>query len=146
MKWSRDITMPACSHVGVGGVNDYLNYYDVELDGYAFGNTTTVPSFYHVMDDSNYTNFGTSFTHIFNDQTFDFTSFNDSMSQKGNKGYVEYIIIDSISFKLGHVNHSGLNNTLIVSLKTLPIGDDPSPVESDKWYTLIKLEEPRSYC
>ncbi|MEQ8324803.1 MAG: T9SS type A sorting domain-containing protein [Vicingaceae bacterium] len=100
----------------------YLNYYDVELNGYGFGNSTQVPSFYHVMDDSNYTCFATAFTHIFDFATFNLIGF-DSLLKKyqGN----DRLSIDSIALRMGHVNHSGQQNTMIVSLRELNAANGP---------------------
>ncbi|MEQ8324801.1 MAG: T9SS type A sorting domain-containing protein [Vicingaceae bacterium] len=110
-------------------VTQYLDYFDVEIDGYGFGNATQVPRFYWTMHDSNFTHIGTSFTHIFDLTTFDFFGF-DSIGKIEN---VDYLIIDSVLFNFGHSNNSGIANTLALSLRTLPLGGGPSQTGSLIW-------------
>ena len=110
-------------------VTNYLDYFDVEIDGYGFGNTSQVPRYYWTMHDSNFTNIGVAFTHIFDFQTFDFYGF-DSI---GKIPRVDYLIIDSVLFNFGHTNHSGIPNTLAITLRTLPLGGGPSTSGNIIW-------------
>jgi hypothetical protein len=110
-------------------VTKYLDYFDVEIDGYGFGNTSQVPRYYWTMHDSNFTHIGVAFTHIFDLTTFDFYGF-DSIGKIKN---VEYLIIDSVLFNFGHSNNSGTPNTLAITLKTLPLGGGPSTTGNIIW-------------
>ena len=84
------------------------------------------------MDDSNYTTFGTAFTHTFDYNTFDLEDFADK-----NWWRVDELVLDSVTFNFGHVNNSGVNNILAVTLKTLPVGNAPSANGAIIWSDTI---------
>jgi hypothetical protein len=115
----------------------YVDYFLTELDGYALGDDNQIKRFYSQMHDSARTLIGTAFTHIFDASTFEVFGF-DSIGKTDN---VQYINIDSVIFNMGHKNHSGLDNQLILTLKTLPLGGGPSQTGTVIWTETITSKD-----
>ncbi|MEQ8324802.1 MAG: T9SS type A sorting domain-containing protein [Vicingaceae bacterium] len=118
---------------GPGDKTEYLDYFDVELQGFGFGDVGQVPYQYWTFHDSAYTHIGTAFTHIYDYNTKRFYPF-DSIAAKTN---TEYLIIDSILFNFGHANHSGQPNTLGITLRELPANNAPSTDQTIIWADTI---------
>lgn len=93
----------------------YIDYYDVERNGYAFGDILQAPQFYWTFQDSAFINTGVTFSHLFDFNNFEFYGF-DSLEEAG----ANRIVLDSIHFNFGHKNHSGTPNILAISVKTIP--------------------------
>ena len=115
----------------------YVDYFLTELDGYALGDDNQIKRFYSQMHDSSRTLIGTSYTHIFDASNFEVYGF-DSI---GRTSGVDYIKIDSVIFNLGHKNNSGLDNEVILTLKTLPLGGGPSATGTVLWTETITSKD-----